>query len=265
MKCEKCGNEHDGSYGSGRFCSSQCARAFSASNCSKIKFQHLNKVHIALRANYGRWKCKYCDYIANTRAKLILHNKKLHKNIKRIAWNNGLTKETSNVILNASIKISRTLKGKGHCQSIKTREHLSNIRSAYLDKNNAGFKDVKWLKVKNLNGIEYSVRGHWEENVAIRLNELGILWNKAKAIPYFDGNLTRHYSPDFWLPQFKSYIEVKGYYSNENIQKMKFILEQYPTIKIYFLYKQDYFDFVTKKIMLNYSLIMNLKNEKFWR
>ena len=46
---------------------------------------------------------------------------------------------------------------------------------------------------------------------------------------------------------------------------MKFILEQYPTIKIYFLYKQDYFDFVAKKIMLNDSLIMNLKDEKFWR
>jgi len=31
MLCEKCGNEHDGSYGSGRFCSGVCARAFSTS------------------------------------------------------------------------------------------------------------------------------------------------------------------------------------------------------------------------------------------
>lgn len=29
MKCENCNNEHDGSYGSGRFCSSKCARGFS--------------------------------------------------------------------------------------------------------------------------------------------------------------------------------------------------------------------------------------------
>lgn len=27
--CEKCGKEHDGSYGSGRFCSKECARGFS--------------------------------------------------------------------------------------------------------------------------------------------------------------------------------------------------------------------------------------------
>lgn len=30
MICENCGKEHDGSYGSGRFCSCKCARSFSA-------------------------------------------------------------------------------------------------------------------------------------------------------------------------------------------------------------------------------------------
>lgn len=30
MKCELCGTEHDGKYGSGRFCSSKCARSFSS-------------------------------------------------------------------------------------------------------------------------------------------------------------------------------------------------------------------------------------------
>lgn len=30
MKCEKCGKEHNGSYGSGRFCSAKCARSYSA-------------------------------------------------------------------------------------------------------------------------------------------------------------------------------------------------------------------------------------------
>ena len=28
MKCENCGKEHDGSYGSGRFCSKLCAHSF---------------------------------------------------------------------------------------------------------------------------------------------------------------------------------------------------------------------------------------------
>jgi hypothetical protein len=29
IKCENCGEDHDGSYGSGRFCSIKCARGFS--------------------------------------------------------------------------------------------------------------------------------------------------------------------------------------------------------------------------------------------
>lgn len=30
MICENCGKEHDGSYGSGRFCSKECARSYSS-------------------------------------------------------------------------------------------------------------------------------------------------------------------------------------------------------------------------------------------
>ena len=32
MICENCGKEHDGTYGSGRFCCSKCARSFSTKN-----------------------------------------------------------------------------------------------------------------------------------------------------------------------------------------------------------------------------------------
>jgi len=35
MNCENCGDNHDGKYGSGRFCSSKCARGFSTKNKRK--------------------------------------------------------------------------------------------------------------------------------------------------------------------------------------------------------------------------------------
>jgi len=45
MKCENCGNKHDGKYGSGRFCNKECARGFSTkSNREEIS----KKVSIAL-------------------------------------------------------------------------------------------------------------------------------------------------------------------------------------------------------------------------
>ncbi len=39
MNCENCENEHDGSYGSGRFCGPKCARSFS----TKARRQEINK------------------------------------------------------------------------------------------------------------------------------------------------------------------------------------------------------------------------------
>lgn len=39
MKCENCDNDHNGNYGSGRFCSSKCARGFS----TKEKRQEINQ------------------------------------------------------------------------------------------------------------------------------------------------------------------------------------------------------------------------------
>ena len=39
MKCESCNTEHNGDYGSGRFCSSKCARGFSTKN----KREEINK------------------------------------------------------------------------------------------------------------------------------------------------------------------------------------------------------------------------------
>lgn len=37
MKCKYCGNEHDGSYGSGQFCSESCARNYSQSFIDRSK------------------------------------------------------------------------------------------------------------------------------------------------------------------------------------------------------------------------------------
>lgn len=43
MKCEYCGKEHDGSYGSGRFCSESCAKGFSTRAKRKVINQKLSR------------------------------------------------------------------------------------------------------------------------------------------------------------------------------------------------------------------------------
>lgn len=50
--CENCENKHDGTYGSGRFCSNKCARGFSTKN----KRQEINqKVSFFLRKNKSEY------------------------------------------------------------------------------------------------------------------------------------------------------------------------------------------------------------------
>jgi len=58
MKCENCGNKHDGDYGSGRFCSSKCARGFSTKKKRKEINEKVSKTLIK-RDNINI-KCNYC-------------------------------------------------------------------------------------------------------------------------------------------------------------------------------------------------------------
>ena len=66
--CECCGNKHNHTYGSGRFCSKECKIKYIASKNRgaknpKVK-AHLDKLRaegkINSRAPYGTWKCSIC-------------------------------------------------------------------------------------------------------------------------------------------------------------------------------------------------------------
>jgi hypothetical protein len=68
MKCEKCNKDHDGSYGSGRFCSNFCARSYSTKkdknetktvqcvDCKEI-------IEVGKRSNPKLCKCDNCKSI----------------------------------------------------------------------------------------------------------------------------------------------------------------------------------------------------------
>ncbi len=147
--------------------------------------------------------------------------------------------------LKMNIKCKTSRQGKHH--SKETRERLSEIRSCALDKCHAGFQDVKWYKVKNLNGKEYTVRGRWEENVANKLTKEHILWTKNHRLKYVKDGVKKTYNPDFYLPLTNEFIEVKGYYSDDDKEKMKLVLEQ-NDVKIYFIDQYHYHDYIDGKI-----------------
>lgn len=87
--CENCGKEHDGSYGSGRFCSKSCRCSYIAKQVKHRKVARKNS-----RSPYGTWKCDRCNLIFETRQQLKDHNHEYHPILEGSSWNKGLTKET---------------------------------------------------------------------------------------------------------------------------------------------------------------------------
>lgn len=57
-QCENCGNEHDGTYGSGRFCSIKCSRGFSTKAKRKEINEKISKLYPKIKL-----ECKCCGEI----------------------------------------------------------------------------------------------------------------------------------------------------------------------------------------------------------
>ncbi|WP_287010691.1 hypothetical protein [Alteromonas sp.] len=71
----------------------------------------------------------------------------------------------------------------------------------------------------------------WEVACAKRLDELGVKWTRDTSLKlqYRTEKLRlRNYIPDFYLPEYDIYLEVKGYWTEAAKWKMKDIMVRYP-------------------------------------
>ena len=67
--------------------------------------------------------------------------------------------------------------------------------------------------------------------MAQKLDELEVTWvrdNTLKLEYISRGSRTRKYIPDFYLPDYDLYIEVKGYWTDAARHKMKDVQERNP-------------------------------------
>lgn len=125
-----------------------------------------------------------------------------------------------------------------------TNEHKENLsKSAWNNKGN-GFAKVKFYKVWcPFLQKEVSVQGSYELKYSQYLNEHNILWDRGKNISLqykrFEDDITRNYYPDFFLVETQEYIEIKGFFSETDKNKMKHVQEQNNKISLLILQKQD--------------------------
>jgi hypothetical protein len=148
-------------------------------------------------------------------------SKRSHEIERKMAgWDKFSKEEKTKMAENAGKTLSKKIlsgeitpafQNKKH--SIESKRKISESRTKFLETSNSN--GIKWFKIHN--GIEYvNVQGTWEKAVAEWLNNRKIVWTRKKL--YF--NQHRRYTPDFYLPDFNVYLEVKGFMKNNDICKM---------------------------------------------
>jgi len=192
--------------------------------------KHCNRDIVSSRHNDHETKCLAMQA---KKAELALKTSGHQKG--NPAWNKGLTKETDSRVLENSIALSNATKGRpGRLHSDETKRKLSQKASV----NNKGGR-CKWFEVAS-----QKVQGKWEQNVALKFEELHIKWVKLKTNQYtFEYTMDdkiRSYTPDFYLPDYDIYLEIKGRWWGRDKEKMNLVLEKYKDKKIIVIEKDNY-------------------------
>lgn len=148
-------------------------------------------------------------------------NHKPFKNKK--AWNSGLTKEIDERVKNNANSIKQYFEQNTHNwigrkHTCETKEKMSSTRKEMYKNGWEASSCGKSKKYKYNSKIAGNiiVDGKWELSVAKYLDSLNLSWKRnTKRFSYtnLNGKLST-YCPDFWVDDWKTYIEVKGYETN---------------------------------------------------
>lgn len=227
MTCGKCGIEIKSEYNYSRHIKA----------CGTKKSRHyVYKYAIEDSWKQGdKYKCPYCGELYCERG-LSTHIWRKHgegRFVTNKAWNKGgsswrkgLTKDNDersrvNAEKVKATVLERVANGwKPPSPSKEFREKLSVEQSLH----NRGGK-CKWFEV---NG--YKVQGTWERDLAIKLTDLGIQWhkpviNKEIWLYKIDGK-DKRYTPDFYINELGVFLELKGYWWGNDLEKINNVVEQ---------------------------------------
>jgi hypothetical protein len=203
----------------------KCKEEFSLSNFNKHYKSCKGKIiddKLLWKQNNELYKCPYC--------------KKEYKGIKFHIWSSHTEKEN-----NWHPNKGNPSKLRGRKIGSKTFEIRQKISKNNKGAEFGGNKTIKWYNIIHPNGSTIKLRGTWELRFSKILNKLDSSWIKPNAsnglrLKWIDENLEEHfYIPDFYSPGLNKFFEIKGYYSDKNKIKMKYILSHYNNVEIIFL------------------------------
>lgn len=99
-----------------------------------------------------------------------------------------------------------------------------------------------------------TMRSQLEQDVAAKLDEMGVAWDYEKYVLTYlkpvrqavckdcegdNVHSVRSYTPDFWLPEYKCYLEVKGKFGQTDRMKMRLVVAQHPAEDIRMVFSRN--------------------------
>lgn len=195
--------------------------------------------------------CLLCKKICRGDRSLKSHITQMHSGDKDTShrgrpagtpsWNSGLSKDVDRRVADNGAAVSATLKRQINEGTFVPRKPGADFRQRLSEEQslrNRGGR-CKWFDV---NGV--SVQGTWEYAVALKLNELCIRWERRRTsdflIKYQMDGKPRSYAPDFYLPDFDVYLEIKGYWWGRDKEKMELVIAQNPHKRICIITKSEF-------------------------
>lgn len=207
MICEKCDKKHDGTFGSGRFCSQKCASSFSTKNKRKEINQKVSQKIKQYFEDDENSRKRYDKIRKDFIIKECLECNKKYKTKK-----------------NKQKFCSKTCFGKYNARQRKLGGHTSKLKIYYTTKE----------------GKTVYLQSSYELKVAENLDENNIKWERPKFLFWEDEKKIKHrYYPDFYLIDFNIYLDPKNDYlikkDKEKIQRV----EQQNNVKVFVLDKNN--------------------------
>jgi len=227
MKCEKCGDEHNGTFGSGRFCSVSCAN-------SRIKTDEIKR--------------KISEGVKNSE-KFLINNamacKQRHENNKSVNICRHCKK---------TFDVSKSNNSKIYCSRDCYLADKTRISGGYRNgsgRSNGGYYNGIWC------------HSTYELVFLIYCLDHDISITRCKqTFKYVDSNgVIRTYYPDFEVNN--TIVEIKGYYTKEVDNKAATVISTGLDYKI--LYKEDlktHFEYVNDLYSSDYFTLYD-ETKKF--
>lgn len=162
--------------------------------------------------------CPYCSKIGETARSSSLHKVRCPKNPERKLYQWSLEKRKEQAERSREENRKYWTEENRNLHSKRMQKIVQERPESYSKENVSG--RVKIYSVLDTKGVETRVKGTWELLVARSLTELSIEWSNSLSPFTYTWNETNHsYFPDFYLPVYDVFLEVKGYKTKRDLAK----------------------------------------------